>query len=114
MARTGSLVNHLSDRSTSDITPEVGMGATLIHWSDRTPLTITDVSKTAHRIFLQEDSATRTDSNGMSDAQSYDYTPNPDGRTHEATRRRDGSYRIKGGDARVLIGSRSKYHDYSF
>jgi hypothetical protein len=111
MARTGSLINHLSDNSTSAIAPEVDMGATLVHWTDRTPCTITDVSKTGHRILLQEDHATRIDSNGMSDAQSYVYARNEKGRTFEATRRKDGSYRIKGGNERALIGSHRKYHD---
>lgn len=111
--RTGSLVNMLMDGATT-VEPEVGMGATLVYWTDRAPATVVEVSKTGHKIVVQEDTATRTDSNGMSDAQSYSYERNESGRLHEATRRKDGSYRLKGGTTRVLLGNRSKYHDYSF
>lgn len=111
--RTGSLVNHLMDGAAT-VEPEVGMAATVVHWTDRTAATVVEVSKTGHKLVVQEDTATRTDSNGMSDAQSYSYERNPDGRLYEATRRKDGSYRLKGGDSRVLLGHREKYRDFSF
>jgi hypothetical protein len=50
----------------------------------------------------------------MSDAQEYRYEPNENGRTYEVTRRKDGSYRVKGTEMRVRIGTRRAYHDYSF
>lgn len=111
--QTGSLINHLMDTS-GPLAPEVGMGATLVYWTDRHPATVIEVSRTGHRIVVQEDTSTRTDSYGMSDAQSYEFTPNPHGTKHVATRRKDGSYRISGDGTRVLLGSRSRYHDYSF
>lgn len=114
MARVGSLVNHLMDRSADPKKPEVGMGATRVMWSDREPMTIVEVSRTGHRIVLQYDEARRTDSNGMSECQSYEFTPNPNGGKVVATRRKDGSYRVRGGQERILIGVRQKYYDYSF
>lgn len=113
MPNTGSLINMLADSSVPTV-PEVGQGATLIYWTDRTPATVVAIERNGRLIVVQEDTATRTDSNGMSDAQSYEYERNPNGRTHEATLRKDGSYRLKGGQTRVALGARSKYHDFSF
>lgn len=114
MARVGSLVNMLADGAQEIEKPEVGMGATYIGWSDREPFTVVEVSKTGHRIVVQADDARRTDSNGMSECQSYEFTPNPNGHRVVATRRKDGSYRVKGGQTRILLGVRQKYYDYSF
>jgi hypothetical protein len=112
--RAGSLQNLMADRATAGKTPEVGDGATVVYWTDRKAATVIEVSQTGHQITVQEDTATRTDKNGMSDAQSYEYTRNAEGATHEATRRKDGSYRLKGGDTRVLVGVRDHYYDFSF
>jgi hypothetical protein len=110
----GSLHNTLYDRATGDVTPVVGMGATRIFWSDRHAATIIAVSRTGHKVTVQDDTATRTDKNGMSDAQSYDYAPNPNGPTAVYTRRKDGTYRERGGQGRLLINVRFHYHDFSF
>lgn len=112
--RTGSLVNHLMDQSGDAAKVEVGVGATMVMWSDRHAGTVVEVSRTGHRLVWQEDKATRTDSNGMSDAQSYSYERDPNGRAVVFTRRKDGSYRQTGGSARLLVGVRQSYHDYSF
>lgn len=114
MARVGSFHNSLYDQAVGEPAPEVGMGATVISWTDRDAYTITEVSASGHRLTLQADTARRTDSNGMSDAQSYEFERNEDGHVREATRRKDGSYRLKGGTQRVLVGVRMKYHDFSF
>lgn len=42
--RTGSLVNTLHDNGRQP-EPEVGMGVTFLHWSDRTPGTIVSVAR---------------------------------------------------------------------
>lgn len=94
--------------------PKVGDGATVSFWSDRKAATVIDVSASGRKITVQEDTSTRTDTNGMSDAQSYDYSPNPDGRIYVATLRKDGKYRVSGMSARVSFAGRSTYHDYSF
>jgi hypothetical protein len=112
--RTGSLQNLLADRSTDAAIPEIGMGVTLIRWTDRQAGTIIEASKSLHRIVVQLDTATRTDSNGMSEAQTYTFERNPNGRTEVYTRRKDGSYRESGGTSRCVLGVRAAYHDYSF
>jgi hypothetical protein len=74
---TGSLTNYLMS-GPSKVEPTVGMGATILMFSDRHVGTITDFTKGI--ITLQEDTAIRTDKNGMSECQEYRYAPNPDGR----------------------------------
>lgn len=94
--------------------PVVGMGATVLMWTDRCAGTIGWVSASGHKLVVQEDAATRTDANGMSDSQEYAYAPDPDGKTWVFTRRRDGKYREKGGRTGLGLGYRRKFHDFSF
>ncbi len=94
--------------------PEVGMGATLIYWSDREPATIIQVAPNLKKIVLQLDKSTRLDNNGCSESQSYNYEPNPEGTIYTASLRKDGVYRLTGSKQAVGIGYRRKYHDYSF
>lgn len=112
---TGSLVNLLMSGS-KDSTPTVGMGATILQWTDRTACTIVEVSK--NRIVVQEDNAIRTDKNGMSDSQDYRYEPNPNGSKTAFTLRKNGAWVREGeamkGGQRVSIGVRDHYYDYSF
>ena len=114
MARYGSLVNSLMDGQGK--APEVGDGATILMWSDRHAATITEITyfKSGQKkgqprtITVQQDKATRTDSYGMSDAQSYSYERNPNGSLKTFTAKRDGSF--KG----LLIGHRDEHYDFSF
>lgn len=80
---TNSLTNHLMSRQViGEPTPEVGMGVTLLLWTDRHAGTI-------HRIFedkrigtvleITADSAKIVSGSMMSEEQSYEYTPRPDG-----------------------------------
>lgn len=57
---------------------------------------------------------TRTDNNGMSECQTYEYHRNPEGTCHIATLRKDGSFRLAGGKTLVHVGERNKYYDFSF
>lgn len=113
----GSFMNLMSDRTVSD-TPEVGTGATLIMWTDRQAGTIIWVSPNGKTVKWQRDTATRADGNGMSDAQSYEFTPNPDGKIETFTLRNNGKWKRKGdpmkGSETLLIGIRMEYYDYSF
>jgi hypothetical protein len=93
---------------------EVGMGATICIGSDRYPATVIQITRNGKRIVLQEDFSTRTDNNGVSEMQHYNYEANPNGTINIATLRKDGVYRLTGGKTRVSIGCRSKYYDYSF
>jgi hypothetical protein len=94
--------------------PAVGMGATIQHFTDQTPVTIVQVSPTGKKLVLQEDKAIRQDNNGMSEAQVYTYEQDSSGDLHVATLRKDGRYRIKGCKELVSIGRRVRYFDYSF
>jgi hypothetical protein len=107
---TGSLTNHLMSRQ-GPVTPEVGMGVTVLYWTDRKAGTI--IKTTAKTITVQEDTATRIDDNGMSEAQQYEYAPDPDGRITVFRLTKKG-WRGPGGGPGLAIGHRDAYHDYSF
>lgn len=118
---TGSLVNHMMADSKQP-KPDVGMGATLLHWTDRIAGTVIGVSyglKGPIGFIVQEDRVRRTDSNGMSETQAYEYQPNPDGAEWHFTLRKNGAWILKGKTPRnaglaVSLGHRRAYHDYSF
>jgi len=109
--------------------PEVGMGATVLHWTDRTASTITQVRIIGNKTYVtvQADSAKRIDNNGMSECQKYEYTRNPNGSiynfrwdsskckwisvyyNHETKR-----WRKSTSSNNLLIGHRQEYYDFSF
>jgi hypothetical protein len=106
---TGSLVNHAM-ASSPEVEPQVGMGATMLMWTDRNAGTVVRV--TPKTVYVQRDRATRTDSNGMSEHQEYAYEPDPAGaitvfrRTKRGWRSSSGEY--------LRIGRRETYRDFSF
>ena len=100
--------------TTSSIYPEVGMGVTMSVGSDRYPGTIIQVTQNGRRVVFQRDNYKRTDNNGMSESQTYEFSPDPNGAIEIATLRKDGRYRITGGKTPVHIGSRDAYYDFSF
>ena len=108
---TGSLTNHLYATSKQP-TPEIGMGATILCWTDRHAGTIVKITPT--QVHVQRDSATRTDKNGLSESQQYSYAPNPTGEIVVFRRRKNGSYRAATTGNGLLIGTRDEYYDYSF
>lgn len=118
--QTGSVINHIESRDAS-AQPAVGMGATRLGWSDRHPYTVIEVllfksgakAGQVRAVCVQEDNATRTDKNGMSDSQSYEYTPNPDAPVEVYRACKGGVFKDAKG-SRLMIGKRSKYYDYSF
>jgi hypothetical protein len=103
---------------------EVGDGATLLLWSDRRAFTIVAVERYVtgkHKgevkaVFAQADKAIRTDSNGMSESQSYRYEPNPDAEIQKFTKRKDGRFRKENSEGNTVLAiiGREEYHDYSF
>jgi hypothetical protein len=113
--QTGSLFNHLMSGS-APLLPKVGMGCTVLMWSDRHAATITEVSKNGKRVGIVEDIATRVDGNGMSDAQEYSYSPGAGAPTYY-TLRKNGAF-VREGDTlkgtRIAIGAHNTYHDFSF
>lgn len=111
----GSLINSYASSNTTK--PEVGMGVTFLHWSDRSAGTISDVISD-REIKVQGDSAKRIDSNGMSESQTYEFTQNPDAPKATYTLRKNGRWVRKGQDMkngqRLAIGYRDAYHDFTF
>ena len=122
---TNSLTNHLYARAVNgQPEPQVGMGATILAWTDRYAGTITEVRPNGV-ITVQDDQAIRVDQNGMSECHEYRYEPNPRGPIRHFRRRRNGVWsevefnpetnRWKFSDGLGLrIGDRHHYHDYSF
>jgi hypothetical protein len=112
----GSIINHLMKNS-KQTKPEVGMGVTALYYTDRHAGTIVEVISDK-RIVVQEDIATRTDQNGMSESQSYDYTPNPKAARQVVTLRKNGRWVKQGSKMQhgpaFQIGYRNTYHDYGF
>ncbi len=106
---TGSLINHVCSTS-RQVEPKVGMGATILQWTDRQAVTIIEV--TPKTITVQYDKATRTDSNGQSECQSYDYATDPDGSVSVFRMTKKG-WRNDSGNG-LSIGHRDKYRDPSF
>jgi hypothetical protein len=108
---TGSLINHVIAGSNMP-EPKVGMGATVLSWTDRYAATIIEVK--GKRVVVQYDDAIRTDSNGMSESQSYRYEPNPNAEKMIFSLRKNGQYKLVGGGKVLAVGERRHYHDYSF
>lgn len=114
--QTGSFFNKIMSDS-KQITPEVGMGATELMWSDRYASTIVEVSENKKTVTIQNDKAVRTDNNGMSDSQRYEYTPDTKMPKTVYTLRKNGQYVKKGmgmNGTTLLIGKREQYRDYTF
>ena len=88
--QTGSVINHVYTRGASTIEPEIGMGVTVCHWTDRSAGTV--VSWDGKILGITADTAERTDSNGMSDAQDYAYTSHPDGPVQYWRKDKDGRW----------------------
>jgi hypothetical protein len=107
-SETGSLINHVMSRES--VKPEIGMGATILCWSDRHAATI--IKMTPKSVTVQRDKAIRTDKNGMSESQDYTYERNENGSisTFRLTKR---GWRNKSGEG-LRIGDRREYYDYSF
>ena len=99
------------------ITPTVGMGVTYCVGSDRYPYTVVEV--VSHRkIIVQADQFTRTDRNGLSESQRYDFERNTDAPKVILTFRSNGRWvrmrAPKNSSIFWQIGVRSAYLDPSF
>lgn len=106
---TGSLINHVMSGCTTTA-PEVGMGATVLGWTDRYAGTIVKITPT--QIHVQRDIAIRADQRGMSEIQNYTYKTDQTGLI-EVFRKTKRGYRNRAGNG-LLIGARQAYYDYSF
>ena len=94
----------------------VGDGATKCYMSDRVPCTVVEVLSEGKTVIVQEDRAIRTDRNGISEDQTYVYTPCPAGIKEKYTLRKNGRYILMGTKAgqaghHLEVGYREKYFD---
>ena len=126
--QTGSLVNHLYARGViGQPEPVVGMGATILSWTDRHAATIVNVATigTKLHVEVQPDRATRTDTNGMSESQTYVYERDPGARSLMYRREKNGMWVnvtynpetkrwAKTGGEGLRIGDRHEYRDFCF
>jgi hypothetical protein len=122
--QTGSLVNHLYSRMTiGEPEPTVGMGVTMLSYTDRDAGTIVEVNTKKRYIAVVEDNAKRVDNNGLSESQKYEFTPNPDGYVNYYRKDKKGQWRrcyyndnkrLVLGTGGLIIGRREKYYDFSF
>jgi len=123
--QTNSLINSMYNRMTIGAPePTVGMGATITHWTDRDAATV--VYWDGKIVGVQEDRAERTDGNGMSDSQCYQYSPWLDGPIRYFRRDKHGAWRsvsrndqtgrwaLSGNTNGLILGRRDRYYDYSF
>lgn len=114
----GIAIDYIGDRPCdfcSQPLPVVGMGVTYGCWTDRMAGTIIEVSDSGKTIKVQADTATRIDSNGMSECQDYTYSPNPNGAIMVfkiTSRKGHKAWRSNGYVAG--LGGRRAYHDFSF
>jgi len=108
----GSLINNLMGNS-RQVTPEVGMGVTFLHWTDRSAGTIVEVVND-RKIIVKADRAIRTDKNGMSECQDYIFEVATDSEEIVITKRKNGQWKVFKQGTPVSIGHRSHYHDFSF
>lgn len=123
---TNNLMSNIMVAGTKNIVPEVGMGATLCSYTDRSAATVIEVTSVrgVTYITVQEDNAKRIDTNGMCDDQDYEYTPNPEGykcmfrfknNKWEGVTFNTATNRYKKQDSYGLVlGTRDKFHDFSF
>lgn len=124
--QTGSVTNHIYSRAVKGMPePKIGMGATFLHWTDRSAGTIVRVFSIGNdlAIEVQGDHAKRTDKNGFSEMQTYEYTRNleapittwrfKDNRWQKMIKNPD-TGRWNKGDGGLYIGSRDTYWDPCF
>lgn len=118
-SETGSLINHMYSRG--NLAPVIGMGATLLMWSDRRPYTIHKVSDNGKSIWVSADEYVRTDNNGYyTENQYYAYSNHNTSRPQvwiEYTCRKNGRWIKKGqpmNSTSLMVGRRMAYNDPSF
>jgi hypothetical protein len=109
----GSLVNAIGNQTRSTV-PEIGMGVTELCYSDRHPFTVVAILSPT-RIQVQRDDTKRTDNNGFSEHQDYEYTPNPDAAIITLRLNKHGRWKALGDPqgCTYLIGKHEEYYDFT-
>jgi hypothetical protein len=117
----GSFVNHLLGGANQK-TPEVGMGATMLRWSDRAPATVVEVlhfksgakKGQVRGVVVTEDDYEVTSGSIWDGSAKYEFTSNP-----ESPRRatylinQHGQFVLKGSTEKLAMGYRDCYRDPS-
>jgi|9_EtaG_2_1085328.scaffolds.fasta_scaffold46391_2 hypothetical protein len=70
----GGIINQIEGNNST--LPVVGEGATELHYSDRSPYEVLWVSEDGMSCKIRRMNSKRTDNNGISESQSYEYTSN--------------------------------------
>lgn len=128
--QTGSVINHLHSRAViGQPEPVVGMGATVLLWSDRHAATITNVQQVRGKLIVtaQNDHATVVAGSGHDGSAEYRYSRNPGGSENHFRREDDGRWqqvvinrqtgrwgKVSCGGHGLRIGERDEYCDPSF
>jgi len=126
--QTGSVINHLHSRATlGQPVPVIGMGVTLLLWSDRHAGSITNVQRVRGKtiITVQEDRATVVSGGTHDGSAVYEFNRNPggsescwrcdvDGRWQSVVISRETGRWGKAGSNGLRIGAREEYRDPSF
>lgn len=123
--QTTNVINHLYSRMTVNAPePRVGMAATTLSWSDRNGATVIAIDKNI--VTVQQDIATRVDTNGLSEDQEYEFQANPNGYVQHFRMSKEGTFtevrknsttgRWNKADTSsgLILGFRRHYHDFSF
>jgi hypothetical protein len=105
------MTNYLLSARKGQPAPEVGMGVTILRWTDRDPGTITRVSPSGKSFWFREDLAERTDGGSMSEYQEWAFTADAKA-PEQMARLTKAGWRVRG--TAVRVGSREKYYDFSF
>ena len=129
----GSVINHLYSRMViGEPKPEVGMGATILSWSDRDAGTIVSVveiggsKRWLYEIEIRLDHARVVSGSGHDGSAVYEFSPEPHGGVYVFRKEREsgkwiemrrdplsGKLRVSKGHG-LRIGARDKYRDPSF
>jgi hypothetical protein len=109
---SASVVNYMMSGTNGQPVPTVGMGVTILMWTDRHAGTITRISASGKTFWFKQDRAIRTDTNGMSESQMYRFEPDPSARERSARLTKSGAWKDHG--TQIRVGDRNEYHDFSF
>ena len=114
----GSITNRVDERVRGE-EPKVGMGVTHYGWSDRYAYEVIEV-KDARHIVVRRLDAIRTDHNGFSEIQEYEYKTNPNNPTERLYKNNKGRWVRRVGKNGVdnyggwRIGNAEEYRDPCF
>lgn len=126
--QTGSVINHLQARATiGQPLPVIGLGATLLLWTDRRACTITNVQLVRGRtiITVQQDWSSVVSGSAHDGSADYAFAPSPKGSEYHFRCEADGRWQSvvisretgrwgKAGERGLRIGERDEYRDPSF